>query len=100
MLSLTTRQQIQANSPTKDLKLTVSGHVQQLSASNKVGIVIISPDNSIQNIQSVINNDGFYSIPIILHKHWLEGTYQIIAEYRNNHIAEVSFLVMDELESN
>ncbi len=80
----------------KDLHMNVSGHIQELSASNTVKITIIHPDKITKSMTAIVNNDGFYSLPVVLNKHWLEGTYEIITEYRGEQVAQLSFLVSDK----
>ncbi|WP_428326851.1 fibronectin type III domain-containing protein [Nitrosopumilus sp.] len=85
-------------STTQNLKIKVSGHIQELTTSNNIEIIIVHPDKTSEKMKTVINNDGFYSLPIVLNKHWEEGTYQIITKYHGKDIAKISFNVTDELE--
>lgn len=83
--------------PSKDLHMDLSGHIQELSTSNIVKITIIHPDETLEQMTAIVNNDGFYSLPVVLNKHWLEGTYEIITEYRGEQVAQLSFLVSEKL---
>ena len=45
---------------------------------------------------AIVNSDGYYSLPVVLNKHWVEGTCKIITEYRGEQVAQLSFLVSDK----
>ncbi|WP_187146512.1 fibronectin type III domain-containing protein [Nitrosopumilus maritimus] len=80
----------------RDLHMNISGHIQELSTSNTVKIIIIHPDKITKHMTAIVNSDGFYSMPVVLNKHWMEGTYEIITEYRGEQVAQLSFLVSDK----
>jgi len=80
---------------TKDLKVEISGHIQD-QKSKSVTIIIIRPDGAKEELRTSTNDRGYYFIPVTLNKKWLEGDYSIIAKFNDIKIGEVVFSIGDK----
>ena len=76
--------------PTKDLKLEISGNIQE-GKSKSVTITILRPDGTSDDMRAPTNEKGYYFIPVTLNTKWLEGDYVIIAKYGDAEIGQVKF---------
>jgi plastocyanin len=77
---------------TKDLKVEISGNIQE-GKSKSVTIIIIRPDGTNDKIQAPTNDRGYYFTPVTLNTKWLEGNYTIIVKYSDVEIGQVKFTI-------
>ncbi len=77
---------------TKDMKVEISGNIQE-GSSNSVTITIIRPDGTSDDLRVLTNDRGYYFIPTNLNKKWLEGDYVIITKYNDVEIGQIKFTV-------
>lgn len=77
---------------TKDMKVEISGNIQE-GSSNSVTITIIRPDGTSDDLRVLTNDRGYYFIPTNLNKKWLEGDYVIITKYNGVEIGQLKFTV-------
>jgi len=76
---------------------TISGSVENYKTATKIGVSIVKPDKTKQEITTYANSDGEYSIPIVLDETWPKGEYTIHTTYRDFVDTPVSFTISGEI---
>ena len=72
---------------------TISGNVENYKTATKIGLSIVKPDKTKQEITTFANSDGEYSIPIVLDETWPKGEYTIYTTYRDFVDTPVAFTI-------
>ena len=75
---------------------TISGKVDNYKTATKISISIVKPDNTKQEITTLANSNGEYSIPILLDETWPKGEYTIYTTYDDFVDSPVSFTISGE----
>lgn len=73
--------------------IQISGNVIDYYSGQKIILELIKPDNTSIEIKTQANNEGIFSIPLILDSNWLSGNYQLSGTFLNNEIGSASFLI-------
>ncbi|MBA4718882.1 MAG: hypothetical protein HRO68_07250 [Nitrosopumilus sp.] len=73
--------------------IQISGNVIDYHSGQKIILELIKPDNTSIEIKTQANNEGIFSIPLILDSNWLSGNYQLSGTFLNNEIGSASFLI-------
>ncbi|MCV0373635.1 MAG: fibronectin type III domain-containing protein [Nitrosarchaeum sp.] len=84
--------------PNKDLKVEISGHIQEKRGSQPILLSVIRPDGSSEEIRTATNERGYYFVPTVLDKKWQSGKYTVIASYKNTEIASIEFSIDDNVK--
>jgi len=75
---------------------TISGKVDNYKTATKISISIVKPDKTKQEISTLANSNGEYSIPILLDETWPKGEYTIYTTYGDFVDSPVSFTITGE----
>jgi len=73
--------------------IQISGTVEDYLKGQRIFLEMIKPDNTFEEMQTIANNDGVFSIPLYLDSNWITGNYQLSATYLDNEIGSASFLI-------
>lgn len=73
--------------------ISISGTIVNYYSGQHIIIEIMKPDNSSIEVKTVADNEGIFSIPIILDSNWEVGNYQLLATYLNDEIGSASFVI-------
>ncbi len=73
--------------------IQVTGTVDEYSRGVAIYLEIINPDGTVTEQTTQANNDGTFSIPILLDANWIEGNYEINGIYQGNPIGTVQFSI-------
>ena len=73
--------------------IQISGTVQDYLQGHRIFLEMIKPDNTSEEMQTIANKDGVFSIPLYLDSNWVAGNYQLSATFRDNEIGSASFLI-------
>lgn len=84
--------------PNKDLKVEISGHIQEKRGSQPILLSIIRPDGTSEEIRTTTNERGYYFVPTVLDKKWQSGKYTVNASYKNTEIASIEFSIDDTIK--
>ncbi|RMW37828.1 MAG: hypothetical protein EA447_04995, partial [Nitrosopumilus sp.] len=79
----------------RDLRVIVSGHIQDVTKSKSVEITITRPDGTTSNLSTYTNERGYYSTPVQLDTKWKGGDYSISTSYRGAELGSITFHVSD-----
>jgi len=72
---------------------TISGKVVDYKTATKISISIVKPDMTKQEITTLANSKGEYSIPILLDDTWPKGEYTIYTTYGEFIDSPVTFTI-------
>ena len=75
---------------------TISGKVNDYKTATKISISIVKPDKTKQDVTTLANSRGEYSIPILLDETWPKGEYAIYTTYGDFVDSPVSFYISGE----
>jgi len=85
--------------PTHDVRMEVSGHVgDDLTQSDTLYMTILRPDNTVDQLDITVSEDGDYRSPFKLHTRWMPGNYEILAVFHDVEILKISFTVTDNVD--
>jgi len=73
--------------------IQISGTVEDYLQGQRIFLEMIKPDNTFEEMQTIANKDGVFSIPLYLDSNWVAGNYQLSATYLDNEIGSASFLI-------
>jgi len=73
--------------------IQISGTIEDYLQGQRIFLEMIKPDDTSEEIQTIANKDGFFSIPLYLDSNWMAGNYQLSATYLDNEIGSASFLI-------
>jgi len=73
--------------------IQISGNVIDYYSGQKIILELIKPDNTSIEIKTQANNEGIFSIPLLLDSNWVAGNYQLSGTFLNNEIGSASFLI-------
>lgn len=79
-----------------DLSVIISGSIPEVKKPTPIDIIIKKPDDSVERLSIMTNQDGKYHTPATLSKKWQKGTYQIILVHQKQEISGISFIVSDK----
>ncbi|QLH09056.1 hypothetical protein DSQ19_05845 [Candidatus Nitrosotenuis sp. DW1] len=82
--------------PNKDMRIKISGYVEGALRGDKIDILILRPDDSVYTTGAYLNERGIFTIPAKMHTKWVEGCYEILANYIGNDAGKVKFFVTDK----
>jgi len=72
--------------------LQISGNIEDPKSGVRVNIDVTYPDGTINKIETIPNNDGFYTTILFLDQNWQEGLYTINANYIENDFHQLDLL--------
>ncbi len=73
--------------------IQISGTIHDYLQGQRIFLQMIKPDNTSEEMKTIANKDGFFSIPLYLDYNWVAGNYQLSATYLDNEIGSASFLI-------
>ena len=73
--------------------IQISGTISDYLQGQRIFFEMIKPDNTSEEMQTMANKDGIFSIPLYLDYNWVPGNYQLSATYLGNEIGSASFLI-------
>ena len=73
--------------------IQISGTIEDYLQGQRIFLEMIKPDDTSEEIQTIANKDGVFSIPLYLDSNWMAGNYQLSATYLDNEIGSASFLI-------
>ena len=79
----------------RDLRVIVSGHIQDVTKSKSIEITITRPDGTTSNLNTYTNQRGYYSTLVQLDTKWKTGDYSISTSYRGAELGSITFHVSD-----
>jgi len=73
--------------------IQISGTIDNYLQRQRIFFEMIKPDNTSEEMQTIANKDGIFSIPLYIDYNWVAGNYQLSATYLGNEIGFASFLI-------
>ena len=73
--------------------IQISGTIEDYLQGQRIFLEMIKPDNTYEEMQTIANKDGVFSLPLYLDYNWVAGNYQLSATYLDNEIGSASFLI-------
>ena len=73
--------------------IQISGTIEDYLQGQRIFFQMIKPDNTFEEMQTIANKEGVFSIPLYLDSNWIAGNYQLSATYLDNEIGSASFLI-------
>lgn len=73
--------------------IQISGTISNYLQGQRIFFEMIKPDNTSDEMQTIANKDGIFSIPLYLDYNWVPGNYRLSATYLGNDIGSASFLI-------
>jgi len=75
--------------------LQISGNIEDPKSGVRLNIDVTYPDGTISKIETIPNNNGFYTTILFLDQNWQEGLYTINANYIENDLGTVTFEITE-----
>jgi len=73
--------------------IQISGTIENYLEGQRIFLEMTKPDNTLDEMQILVNQDGVFSIPLYIDSNWIAGNYQLTATYLDNEIGSASFLI-------
>ena len=73
--------------------IQISGTIEDYLQGQRIFLEMIKPDNTLEEMQTIANKEGVFSIPLYLDSNWVAGNYKLSATYLDNEIGAASFLI-------
>ena len=73
--------------------IQISGTIENYLKGQRIFLEMTKPDNTLDEMQILVNQDGVFSIPLYIDSNWIAGNYQLTATYLDNEIGSASFLI-------
>ena len=73
--------------------IQISGTIDNPQSGVRLNLVLEKPDGSVNEMETIPNNDGVFTTALFLDANWEKGDYTLQALYQGQEIGTVSFVV-------
>jgi len=79
--------------------IQISGTIEDPQSGVRLNLILEKPDGSINEMETIPNNDGVFSTALFLDANWDKGDYTLHAVYQGQEIGTVNFAVTKTITS-
>lgn len=82
--------------PNKDMRVKITGYIEGGQRGDKISVLILRPDDSVYTTGAYLNEHRFFTVQDKIHTKWVEGCYEILANYMDKDEGKIKFFVTDK----